>query len=133
MSQSSDKPWDWRGLPPAPLPEDLKDIGTEELVRACQSMEDRLQRMTLLIEAMRELLQQAGLFSESTLREMMDAIDLRRCIGWAFNKAVPEGLHHLWRNDFWIAKILPGLWQRGVACCGLKTLDAVWSVSVQSV
>ena len=77
MSQSSDKPWDWRGLPPAPLPEDLKDFGTEELVRACQSMEDRLQRMTLLIEAMRELLQQAGLFSESALRERMDAIDLR--------------------------------------------------------
>ena len=77
MTPPSDQPWDWRGLPPAPLPEDLKDIGTEELVRACQSMEDRLQRMTLVIEAMRELLQNAGLFSESALREAMDAIDLR--------------------------------------------------------
>jgi len=77
VNPTSDKPWDWRGLPPAPFPEDLKDIGTEELVRACQSMEDRLQRMTLLIEAMRELLQHAGLFSESALREMMDTIDLR--------------------------------------------------------
>lgn len=77
MSQSIDKPWDWRGLPPAPLPEDFKDIGTEDLVRTYLSMEDRLQRMTLLIEAMRELLQRAGLFSESALREVMDAIDLR--------------------------------------------------------
>jgi hypothetical protein len=77
MSQSSGNPWDWRGLAPVPLPEDLKDIGTEELVRAYQSMEDRLQRMTLLIEAMRELLHNAGLFSESALREVMDRIDLR--------------------------------------------------------
>ena len=77
MNESSDKPWDWRGLPPAPLPEDLKDIGTEDLVLACQSMEDRLQRMTLMIEAMRELLQHAGLFSESALKEVMDRIDLR--------------------------------------------------------
>jgi hypothetical protein len=77
MNQASDQPWDWIGQAPAPLPEDLKDIGTETLVLACQSMEDRLQRMTLLVEAMRVLLQDAGLFSESVLREAMDTIDLR--------------------------------------------------------
>ena len=76
-NHSSDQPWDWRGLPPAPLPDQLSAIGTEELVNAHQSMEDRLQRMTLLLEAMRELLQDAGLFKEAALRQRVDEIDLR--------------------------------------------------------
>ena len=74
---SNDQPWDWRGQPPAPLPDRLFAIGTEDLVIAHQSMEDRLQRMTLLLEAMRELLQEAGLLNEAALKERVDLIDLR--------------------------------------------------------
>ena len=77
MDHSDEKTWNWRGEPPVPLPNQISATSLEELVRSHHSMEDRLQRMVLLLEAMRELLQESGVLSESVLRKKFDEIDLR--------------------------------------------------------
>lgn len=77
MQESNSGAWDWRGQAPVPLPDEISKISIEELINAHRSLETRLQRMALMVDAMRELLQEANLLNEAELKAKFDEIDLR--------------------------------------------------------
>jgi len=68
------KPWDWFGAEGLQLPTRLDE---QRLAPYLAAVDERMHRMALVIEAMRELLQEAGLFQEAELMARMKAIDLR--------------------------------------------------------
>ena len=70
--------WDWLATHQAPLPPDLlhQSLPTG-LAAYLQGVDARLHRLALLVEAMREQLEEAGLFSEAQLMARVQAIDLR--------------------------------------------------------
>ena len=70
--------WDWLAMHQAPLPADLSQHSLPPGVAVyLQGVDARLHRLALLVEAMREQLQEAGLFSEAQLMARVQAIDLR--------------------------------------------------------
>ena len=70
--------WDWLAMHQAPLPPDLLHQSLPSgLAAYLQGVDARLHRLALLVEAMREQLEEAGLFSEAQLMARVQAIDLR--------------------------------------------------------
>ena len=74
MPTDPNKPWDWFAAEGLQLPTRLDE---ERLAPYLAAVDARMHRMALMIEAMRELLQEAGLFQEADLISRMEAIDLR--------------------------------------------------------
>lgn len=66
--------WDWFGAEALPLPQQLDQESLRTVLRV---VDDRLQRQALVVEAMRELLEEAGLFRQDQLIARVEAIDLR--------------------------------------------------------
>jgi hypothetical protein len=66
--------WDWLAIDRAPKPPDLSQIGSPEALRA--GVEERLQRLALIVEAMRQGLAAGGLLSEAQLLEKVAELDL---------------------------------------------------------
>jgi hypothetical protein len=74
MTQESNQPWDWFGGEGLQLPTRLDQ---EDLGSYLAAVDERLHRLALVLEAMRELLEEAGLFRQDQLRARLEAIDLR--------------------------------------------------------
>jgi len=74
MPTDPNKPWDWFGAEGLQLPNRLDE---QRLAPYLAAVDERMHRMALVIEAMRELLQDAGHFQEAELMARMQAIDLR--------------------------------------------------------
>ena len=70
--------WEWLGLHLAPQPPDPAAAPSPELLAAyLEGVEARLQRLALVVEAMRETLETAGLVGEAQLLAKVVEIDLR--------------------------------------------------------
>ena len=74
MNPQSHQHWDWFGGEALPLPQQLDQESLRTYLRV---VDDRLQRQALVVEAMRELLEEAGLFRQEQLIARVEAIDLR--------------------------------------------------------
>lgn len=74
MTQELNQPWDWFGGEGLQLPTRLDQ---EDLGAYLAAVDERLHRLALVLEAMRELLEEAGLFRQEQLRARVEAIDLR--------------------------------------------------------
>jgi len=74
MPSDPEQPWDWFGGEGLQLPSRLDE---ERLAPYLAAADERLHRMALVVEAMRELLQEAGLFRQADLMARMQSIDLR--------------------------------------------------------
>ena len=69
--------WDWLVIDRAPQPPDLSQIGSpEELNAYLVGVEERMQRLALIVEAMRQSLAVGGLLSEAQLLEKVADLDL---------------------------------------------------------
>ena len=69
--------WDWLAIDRAPQPPDLSQIGSPEALTAyLVGVEERMQRLALIVEAMRQSLAAGGLLSEAQLLEKVTELDL---------------------------------------------------------
>ena len=69
--------WDWLAMDRAPQPPDLSQIGSPEALTAyLVGVEERMQRLALIVEALRQSLAAGGLRSESKLLEKVTELDL---------------------------------------------------------
>ena len=69
--------WDWLAIDRAPQPPDLSQIGSPEALTAyLVGVEERMQRLALIVEAMRQSLATGGLLSEAQLLEKVAELDL---------------------------------------------------------
>ena len=70
--------WDWLAIDRAPQPPDLSHIGSPEALTAyLVGVEERMQRLALIVEAVRQSLAAGGLLSEAQLLEKVAELDLR--------------------------------------------------------
>jgi hypothetical protein len=78
MGQSNPERWDWYGMGEANLSRGRIDqLSPEEMATVLERVDSRVHRMVLMVEAMRELLQASGLFSEAQLKAKVEEVDLR--------------------------------------------------------
>jgi len=69
--------WDWLAIDRAPQPPDLSQIGSPEALTAyLVGVEERMQRLALIVEAMRQSLAAGGLLSEAQLLEKVTELDM---------------------------------------------------------
>lgn len=69
--------WDWLAIDRAPQPPDLSQIGSPEALTAyLVGVEERMQRLALIVEAMRQSLAAGGLLSEAQLLQKVTELDL---------------------------------------------------------
>ena len=69
--------WDWLAMDRAPQPPDLSQIGSPEALTAyLVGVEERMQRLALIVEALRQSLAAGGLLSEAKLLEKVTELDL---------------------------------------------------------
>ena len=69
--------WDWLAIDRAPQPPDLSQIGSPEALTAyLVGVEERMQRLALIVEAVRQSLAVGGLLSEAQLLEKVAELDL---------------------------------------------------------
>jgi len=69
--------WDWLAIDRAPQPPDLSQIGSPEALTAyLVGVEERMQRLALIVEAMRQSLATGGLLSEAQLLQKVAELDL---------------------------------------------------------
>ena len=70
--------WDWLAIDRAPQPPDLSQSGSPEVLTAyLVGVEERMQRLALIVEAVRQSLAVGGLLSEAQLLEKVAELDLR--------------------------------------------------------
>jgi hypothetical protein len=69
--------WDWLAIDRSPQPPDLSQIGSPEALTAyLVGVEERMQRLALIVEAMRQSLATGGLLSEAQLLQKVAELDL---------------------------------------------------------
>ena len=69
--------WDWLAIDRAPQPPDLSQIGSPEALTAyLVGVEERMQRLALIVEAMRQSLATGGLLSQAQLLQKVAELDL---------------------------------------------------------
>jgi ribosomal protein L40E len=69
--------WDWLAIDRAPQPPDLSQIGSPEALTAyLVGVEERMQRLALIVEAMRQSLAAGGLLTEAQLLLKVTELDL---------------------------------------------------------
>ena len=69
--------WDWLAIDRAPQPPDLGQIGSPEARTAyLVGVEERMQRLALIVEAMRQSLATGGLLSQAQLLQKVAELDL---------------------------------------------------------
>ena len=84
--------WDWLAIDRAPQPPELSQIGSPEVLTAyLVGVEERMQRLALIVEAVRQSLAAGGLLSEAQLLEKVTELDLRD--GVADGRNVAPVLH----------------------------------------
>ena len=77
MEPPHPSPWDWLAIDRAPQPPDPSQIGSPESLNAyLGGVEERMQRLALMVEAMRQSLAAGGLLSEAQLLEKVTELDL---------------------------------------------------------
>ena len=69
--------WDWLAIDRAPQPPDLSQIGSPEALTAyLVGVEERMQRLALIVEAMRQSLATGGLLTPAQLLQKVAELDL---------------------------------------------------------
>ena len=77
MESPQHSAWDWLAIDRAPQPPDLSQIGSPEALTAyLVGVEERMQRLALIVEAMRQSLATGGLLSEAQLLQKVTELDL---------------------------------------------------------
>ena len=109
--------WDWLAIDRAPQPPDLSQIGSPEALTAyLVGVEERMQRLALIVEAMRQSLAAGGLLSEAQLLQKVTELDLSDGVADGRNVAPVLqvcGKCRLQPNG--PAPLLRSLWRRCVA------------------